>query len=51
MLHPPPKGTYVKLTVDQQHFESTPLFVNTQELRWNQAFTMQVNSEKEELIA
>lgn len=51
MLNPIRKGTYIRLNVGKQTFETTPLFVEKKELNWNQAFTMQVNSEKEELQA
>lgn len=43
-LNPIAKGTFVKLIVDKQTFETTPLFVEQKQLKWNQAFTMMVNS-------
>lgn len=44
MLNPIKKGTYIKLVVAKQSFETTPLFVEKKDLKWNQAFTMAVNS-------
>ncbi len=43
-VNPVKRGTYIKLIVDKQNFETTSLFVEEKELKWNQAFTMQVNS-------
>jgi hypothetical protein len=45
-LNPIQKGTFVRLTVGKKEFDTTPLFVESKELKWNQAFTIQVNSEK-----
>ena len=45
-LNPIRKGTFIKLTVGKQEFQTTPLFVEQKHLKWNQAFTMQVNSQK-----
>ena len=50
-LDPISKGTFIKLIVGKEEYETSPLFVQEKTLKWNQSFTMQVNSEKEELEA
>ena len=50
-LDPVSKGTFIKLVAGKQEFDTTPLFVQEKALKWNQGFTMQVNSQKEELEA
>lgn len=49
MLNTIEKGTFIKLIAGEQQFETSALYVEKKELGWNQAFTMQINSEKEEL--
>ena len=43
-LNPVSKGTFIKLLAGKQEFDTTPLLVEEKSLKWNQGFTMQVNS-------
>ena len=50
-LEPISNGTFIKLIVGKEQYETTPLFVEEKTVKWNQSFTMLVNSEKQELEA
>ncbi len=44
------KGSFVRLQLSNQEFETTPIFTELKELKWNQSFTMKIGV-GEELIA